>query len=86
MTGINLIKKEREKQLSKYSVDNDTKNYYSNSELSMLAVWCLTLNNDFYPSRFGKEYRIKLANKTWIERCTIAGALCAAQIDILNKI
>lgn len=86
--GIELITKERNQQLVKYPVGADTIGH-----LVPFAKYCLFENNDAEKDEFGKYlieefgftqlYLDKISNKPFAERLAIAGALLAAELDVI---
>lgn len=82
MNGIELIIKERKKQVIKHSVVSDTK--YIRGELIMVATALIQCDKWHWP----RDWDISLFNK-WLkkspaERLAIAGAFLAAEIDSIN--
>ena len=94
-TGAELIAEERQEQIEKhgYNVRNDAE-YYRNAELKNAATYCLTLDEKYYPAGWGSLFREriqmkrkKLSEKEFeIEMNSIAGALLAANIDVLQTV
>lgn len=94
-TGIELIAKEREEQLTKHgrSVESDV---HGNefSQLTEAASFLLHVSarmkdaeiTAFCPEGWSVEAWRKMCAKPYLERCIIAGALMAAEIDRLNYI
>jgi len=88
MTGIEIIAKEREEQMTKHwkTVDYDVKNN-DNGRLIQAALFALTLDDDKYPD-WDDTFKnsIKKKQDDLIECASIAGALIAAEIDRLLEL
>jgi hypothetical protein len=92
-TGIELIAKERQEQISKhgFTIDFDKRENYC-EQLSEAACKLLPPglgHDDEIPRRpdgWNKKLWIKMCEKTYNERLIIAGALIAAEIDRLQQI
>lgn len=96
MTGIELIAKEREEQLTKHgrTVEDDKKH---NSEYQLMdaattlaeypdenAADYIKFVKDLPPGGWETETWNKMAEKSYKERLIIAGALLAAEIDRIS--
>lgn len=98
-TGIDLIKKEREKQLSKYSIEDDSI-CNCTCELSRVAerLLCYNYKSDSkyvldisserksIIERYPNKKCEALISPSYKERLIIAGALIAAEIDRIIEI
>ena len=94
-TGLEKIAREREEQMVKhgrtiyYDVVNNTANQLSEAA-SLLAydqTNCLhpmEIADDYCPTGWDKEIWSKMVHKPFEERLVIAGALIAAQLDVLS--
>lgn len=94
-TGIELIAKEREEQITKHvrTIANDVKNN-KNGELSFaaavlscpnpLAMGASPVNNYSCPSGWDVKMWNKIFKKPYKDRLIIAGAFIAAEIDRLQ--
>lgn len=83
-TGIDLIKQERENQIIKhgYTIESD---FEMNKRNQLTTAARLLLNEsvpDTPPVDWDKDVWNGLANKAFEQRVVIAGALCAAAIDL----
>jgi len=87
MTGIELIFKEREEQLTKHnrSVENDV---IENGDQELIMGVKALLNDDglLFPNKWDITICNKMINKTYVEKLVIAGALIAAEIDRIQYI
>jgi hypothetical protein len=88
MTGIELIAKERQEQLTKHkrSITSDVKNN-KDFQLSRGARKLIVESEaliDFPPKDWNKDLWIKMCKKSYNDRLIIAGALIAAELDRLN--
>lgn len=91
-TGIELITEERLEQKHGFTKESDKANN-TNGQLILLTKYLLMDDNDaerdslyefFEANNFQMKFINKFNTKTKVERLAIAGALIAAQIDILN--
>lgn len=91
MSGVELIKKERDEQIRKhgYMICDDVENN-NNCQLTQAAQGLLKGIKDFSrttpPNNWSSIVWIKMISKSYKERLIIAGALIAAEIDRLNRI
>lgn len=92
MKGVDLIKKEREEQVSKhrYTTEVDKE---KNSLRELAQVARVLVSNEYLdkrqallamPADWDTEACLKIINKTYKERLIIAGALLAAEYDRVN--
>lgn len=91
--GADLIHRERVEQIMKHGFNNtrDAKFYWAD-ELRHAAMYCLTLDDKWYPESWDNWFRLKIMAKRarmsivefHTEMNKIAGALLAADIDRLN--
>ena len=90
MTGIELIAKERQEQIEKHgrtvALDDEMN---QGGQLPWAAAHLLAKDfseqlEDCCPDGWDEEIWDKMVGKTRIERLSIAGALCAAEIDRLQ--
>jgi len=89
-TGVELIAKERQKQIEKHgrTIESDSQN--NNGEQLAQAASCLSYpfhyaqNNDDIPDGWDRDTFLKLWKKPHIKKLVIAGALIAAEIDRLQ--
>lgn len=86
-TGVELIAKERQEQISKHSrtEERDIKEN-AGGQLQAAALYILAMDynenaEDYYPEDWSEEFQLSLEKKTQKERLVIAGALIAAEID-----
>jgi hypothetical protein len=84
--GLNHITAERREHFTKHhlTVSGDHKEYVGprENELVNVAIYCLTLEDQFYPATWSPEYKAKILKKeSIIDRLAVAGALIAAEID-----
>ena len=87
-TGIELISREREEQLTKHGRTIE-KDFLENNECQLMsgAVELITLHiAESLPINWNDDLCVKICNKSYKERLVIAGALIAAEIDRLNYI
>lgn len=91
--GISQIVDERYEQIIKHKFSTEGDNEaYKKEELKSAAMYCLTLNEEFYPQSWDNWFRNKVELKKQrmtsdefkSEMCRIAGAFLAAQIDVYN--
>jgi len=87
MTGIELIAQERSEQINLHgiTIQMDVENY-TEDELRYAAVFCLTLDSNWWPKTWDYETMFCIEKKTMIERNAIAGALLAANIDRIKAV
>lgn len=88
--GVELISQEREDQLSKYAIANDA----VGGHLIFFARYLLMEDYDAEKWNFeevlieeyglSKNYLTKVNNKPHTEKLAIAGALIAAEIDVIK--
>lgn len=78
---VGLIMREREKQLIKYSVEQDREKYKA-GELLQAAKFVTTLEEEDFPGGWNEEFKAKIKEKGELERYIISGALCLAQNDV----
>lgn len=85
MTGVEKITKERLEQKVKHNktIKNDYQ-LYPDFELATLAQSLITGNYNDAPDCFPTELIENLFEKCYEDRLVVAGALIAAQIDVLN--
>lgn len=97
-TGIELIVRERNEQLTKHqiSVKQDVKNNSDNQLANVASILCcpdydiydddgeLLDLEEFCPFNWNVNHFLKMIKKPYKERLSIAGALIAAEIDRLN--
>lgn len=96
-TGIELIAEERREQIEKHgrTIESDLKTN-SNGELIMVAR-AMLIEDEEFPEGFGKNIRRaempadwddavcqRMAGKSRKERIIIAGALIAAELDVIQ--
>jgi len=92
--GADLIHQERIEQIAKHGFNNsrDAKFYWAD-ELRQAAIYCITLDDKWYPKSWDNWFRLKIMAKRarmeliefHTEMNKIAGALLAADIDRLNS-
>ncbi|KAF0194116.1 MAG: Eaa1 [Bacteroidetes bacterium] len=92
--GAALITEERAEQIRKHGFDNgrDAKFYWAD-ELRHAAIYCITLDDKWYPKSWDNWFRLKVMAKRarmelvefHTEMNKVAGALLAADIDRLNS-
>lgn len=92
--GVTMIADERTEQIRKHGFDKkkDAKFYWAD-ELRQAAMYCLTLDDKWYPKSWDNWFRLKIMAKRarmgivefHTEMNKIAGALLAADIDRLNS-
>lgn len=88
-TGIEFIAQERKEQIEKHGFDVKQDQCYKNGELKQAAMYCLTLDEKYYPTNWGIWFKQKIQSKRLrlseqdfeIEMDKIAGAFIAANID-----
>ncbi len=86
MPGIRHITNERIEQIEKhgYTLQHDKSEHSEGEDLINLAIYCLTLDDTYYPATWEDDQKILIKKKeSVIDRLAVAGALCAAQIDAL---
>lgn len=93
MTGIELIAKEREEQINKHGRTLEGDLLWKQHELTYVAGFLVHYKTaevpnveQYCPPTFDKEIFKKMVNKPYKERLIIAGALIAAELDVLNKV
>lgn len=94
-TGVELIAQERLEQIEKHGFSMESDRINNTDEQLILLIQYLLMDDtdaekdNLYEYFEGCNYDMKFINKfdtkTKTERLIIAGALIAAQIDILNK-
>lgn len=89
-TGIELIAQERKEQIEKHgrTVEEDRK-WNTSYQLSIAAAKILAYpadvnNHKLPPTGWNPDIYKKMADKPYMERLVIAGALIAAELDRLN--
>lgn len=89
LNGIELIARERKEQAVKHGIkieDDVTNN--DDRQLSDMALLLLSVDYEeaidevAFPTGWDRDRVNYMMRKPFIERCTIAGALLAAQIDV----
>lgn len=90
MTGIELIAKERQKQIEKHGFTGkhhaNHPEWYDENQLVQAARHLSTKHcqvGTWYPFNWDKTWFYELCQKPYEERMIIAGALIAAEIDRL---
>lgn len=88
ITGIELITQERQEQIIKHgrTLEADIRDN-TNQQLSLGALMLLSvdyeegIDPEAYPNGWDNDICLKMINKPYKERLTIAGALIAAELD-----
>lgn len=95
-TGVELIVSERQEQIEKHGFDSDhdSRDFNSSGEMITAAGYILDIAQGNvpgsltvtaqYPRNWHPKFKSKFAQKTRIEKLTVAGALIAAEIDRLH--
>ena len=96
MTGIELIKKEREDQLLKHGIpiygdvryNSMPTSYHDLTPLILGAIYILDDSGEFIdkPEHWDEEMLENILSKDYEDRLVIAGALIAAEIDRVQYI
>lgn len=80
--GCSLILKERIEQIEKHGFTVDVDKVNNNEELVRCAAAILTNDINLYPSWWEEVWWNKIMAKPRLEQIAIAGALCAADLDL----
>lgn len=90
MTGIELIAKERQKQIEKHGFTGvhhrSHPEWYDENQLIQAARYLSTYHcriGQWYPFNWDRDWFYELCARSYEERIIIAGALIAAEIDRL---
>lgn len=83
-SGIDLIAYERQEQIEKHGFTLSHDQQYNGGQLAYAAMYCLTLNTDFWPNDWSVEWQQKIIKKDYPQRLAVAGALLAAEADRVN--
>ena len=82
-TGIKLIAKERQEQITKHGFNTEWDSAYKCGELVTAAKYCINLKGSNWPEGWDASFRAKIYAKSYKERLVIAGAFIAAELDRL---
>jgi len=92
MTGLELISKERDKQISKHGFTGEHHanhpEWYDRNQLTEASnsLSMVEINSVLVPFGWDAEWFKSLCERPYIERLSIAGALLASEIDRLNSL
>lgn len=84
-TGVELIAEERARQVSEEGFDANHDAGYKGDELEEYAKFLLSGNPHYFPTGWDQKWMEKRFKRSHKENLIKAGALIAAQLDILNK-
>ena len=81
ITGIELIKKERQEQIQKHGFDQKHDSLHVDKSLIDAATYLLTNCGSYFPISWSLDWKNRFDKKSEIECLVVAGALIAAEID-----
>ena len=86
-TGVEMIQERRKHQIETkgFTVEHDVKEN-DNGQLLEAVIYIIAGTPNNWPSNWSESYREKLTNKPVVEILADAGAMIAAQIDVLKAI
>ena len=82
VAGHLLISRERLEQINKHGHDD---HYNTVEELLDVAIFCVTLNNEYYPRRWSHKFKYKLLLTSLDKRIIYSGAFMAAAYDKIRN-
>lgn len=80
--GARRILEERQEQIFKHG-HTDKFNHWE--YLKDVAMFCMTLNDEWYPNFWNLDFKTKMENTSMSDRLIYAGAFLAAAYDKLNE-
>lgn len=85
-SGVELIAEERARQITEEGFDEKHDSVYKVDELEDYAKFLLSGNPYYFPVGWDPKWKEKRFKRSHKENLIKAGALIAAQLDLLNKL